>query len=190
MDSYKIFSTTESFSWIYYKLEETKPPGSNCGKLVYLRHQCNDSPLWDDDPVKAHWPNHGHRNKTHRDSDYPEPTMMLLMGIKMSLTKNPMKPITTNPSAVLIDTFENSVHQATSNNNKTTSIHCFPDLAKLGFIHLFSTQTGYTNPITLESSTLLLTEAGDHQDSLSMPSGLQHHEEQWYEQISKVNRKK
>ena len=169
---------------------------------------------------------------------------MLLMGMKMSLTKNPMKPITTNPSAVLIDTFENSVHQATSNNIKTTSIHYFPDLAKLGFIPLFNTQTGYTNPITLESSYTtcnrswrpprqptnairvttswtnkqskekkvitcnqhqsvvlpiwpnwalllcstqaqwpynshkpLVTEAG-HRDRLTMPSGLQHHEEQ------------
>jgi hypothetical protein len=67
--------------------------------------------------------NDSHKNKTHRYSDYPEPTMMLLMGMKMSLTKYPTKPITTKPSAVLIDTFENSVHQATSDNIKTTLIH-------------------------------------------------------------------
>lgn len=41
-------------------------------------------------------------------SDYPDPTMMLLMGMKMSLTKKPMKPMTINPMAVLIATFENS----------------------------------------------------------------------------------
>jgi hypothetical protein len=35
--------------------------------------------------------------------------MMLLMGMKMSLTKKPMKPMTINPMAVLIATFENSV---------------------------------------------------------------------------------
>ena len=120
----KICSSTEIFSRIHYKLEEEiKPLGSNRSSLVYLRHQCNYPPLWDDDPIKAHSPNDSHKNKTHRYSDYPEPTMMLLMGMKMSLTKYPTKPITTKPSAVLIDTFENSVHQATSDNIKITLIH-------------------------------------------------------------------
>lgn len=35
--------------------------------------------------------------------------MILLMGIKMSLTKNPMNPITTKPTAVRKATFENSL---------------------------------------------------------------------------------
>ena len=34
---------------------------------------------------------------------------MLLIGMKMSFTKKPMNPITTNPSPVLTATFENSV---------------------------------------------------------------------------------
>lgn len=46
--------------------------------------------------------------KTHQALHYPDPTMMLLIGMKMSLTKNPMKPITINPKAVLMATLENS----------------------------------------------------------------------------------
>jgi hypothetical protein len=42
---------------------------------------------------------------------YTVPTIMLLMGMKMSFTKKPMKPITINPSPVLKATFENSVQQ-------------------------------------------------------------------------------
>nr|GMD04956.1 hypothetical protein Iba_chr06bCG2020 [Ipomoea batatas] len=38
----------------------------------------------------------------------PDPTIMLLMGMKISLTKNPTNPITTNPIAVRTATFENS----------------------------------------------------------------------------------
>lgn len=40
-----------------------------------------------------------------------DPTMMLLIGMKMSLTKNPTNPITTNPIAVRTATFENSTRQ-------------------------------------------------------------------------------
>lgn len=36
--------------------------------------------------------------------------MMLLMGMKMSLTKKPTNPITTNPIAVRNATFVNSIH--------------------------------------------------------------------------------
>jgi hypothetical protein len=39
--------------------------------------------------------------------------MILLMGMKISFTKKPMKPITINPSAVLMATFENSVPPTT-----------------------------------------------------------------------------
>ena len=36
--------------------------------------------------------------------------MMLLIGMKMSLTKKPTNPITTNPMAVRTATFENSAN--------------------------------------------------------------------------------
>lgn len=39
----------------------------------------------------------------------PDPTIMLLMGIKMSLTKNPTNPITTKPIAVRKATLVNSL---------------------------------------------------------------------------------
>ena len=39
--------------------------------------------------------------------DY-EPTMMLLIGMWMSLTKNPMKPMMAKPMAVAMAIFENS----------------------------------------------------------------------------------
>jgi len=37
------------------------------------------------------------------------PTMMLLIGMKISLTKNPMKPMIANPIEVACATFVNSV---------------------------------------------------------------------------------
>jgi hypothetical protein len=40
--------------------------------------------------------------------DQPEPTMMLLMGMKMSLTKKPTNPMTTKPIAVRAATLVNS----------------------------------------------------------------------------------
>ena len=43
----------------------------------------------------------------HPGSCY-DPTMMLLMGMWMSLTKNPMKPIIAKPMAVAIAIFWNS----------------------------------------------------------------------------------
>ena len=39
--------------------------------------------------------------------------MMLLMGMKMNLTKNPTNPMTTNPIAVCAATLVNSVEIAT-----------------------------------------------------------------------------
>lgn len=39
---------------------------------------------------------------------YPAPTMMLLMGMKMSFTKKPMKPIIAKPTDVACAIFENS----------------------------------------------------------------------------------
>lgn len=51
--------------------------------------------------------------------------MILLMGMKISFTKKPMKPITINPSAVLMATFENSVPPTTqkrqTDENKASS---------------------------------------------------------------------
>lgn len=46
--------------------------------------------------------------------------MMLLMGMKMSLTKNPTNPITTNPIAVLTATFVNSASPSNQNESKNT----------------------------------------------------------------------
>lgn len=39
-----------------------------------------------------------------------DPTMMLLIGMNISFTKNPTNPITTNPIAVRNATLVNSVH--------------------------------------------------------------------------------
>lgn len=41
---------------------------------------------------------------------HQDPTMMLLIGININLTKKPTNPITTNPIAVRTATFVNSVH--------------------------------------------------------------------------------
>lgn len=46
--------------------------------------------------------------KIRPDLLYEAPTMILLMGIKINLTKKPTNPITTNPIAVLVATFVNS----------------------------------------------------------------------------------
>lgn len=51
--------------------------------------------------------------------------MMLLMGIKMSFTKNPTNPITTNPIAVRTATFVNS----TTNNQKKGNTESNTDLS-------------------------------------------------------------
>jgi len=40
---------------------------------------------------------------------YPDPTMMLLIGMNINLTKKPTNPITTNPIAVLKATLLNSL---------------------------------------------------------------------------------
>lgn len=45
--------------------------------------------------------------------------MMLLMGMKINLTKNPTKPMTTNPIAVRNATFVNSTRLKTNNTVET-----------------------------------------------------------------------
>ncbi len=47
-----------------------------------------------------------------------EPTMMLLIGIWISLTKNPIKPIMAKPIAVAIAIFWNSKLESYINNNE------------------------------------------------------------------------
>ena len=54
-------------------------------------------------------PSSSHCSKAYLPGRYA-PTIILLMGIKMSFTKNPMKPITMKPQAVLNATFVNSVN--------------------------------------------------------------------------------
>jgi hypothetical protein len=47
--------------------------------------------------------------------------MMLLMGMKMSLTKNPTKPMTTNPIAVRVATLVNSASRTNPDRDESVS---------------------------------------------------------------------
>ena len=47
-------------------------------------------------------------HKQSKKSGYDMPTMMLLIGMKISFTKKPMKPMMKNPTEVACAIFENS----------------------------------------------------------------------------------
>lgn len=67
------------------------------------------------------------RNQTNKAtrSNAVTYTMMLLMGMWMSLTKNPMKPMIANPIAVAMAIFWNSRDRENENMNRFQSCqHC------------------------------------------------------------------
>ena len=60
---------------------------------------------------------------TRSDKTYDMPTMMLLIGMNMSLTKKPMNPMIAKPTDVACAIFENSASRDTSSASVSAGRH-------------------------------------------------------------------
>ena len=62
-------------------------------------------------------------HSTRSDKTYDMPTMMLLIGMNISLTKKPMNPMMAKPTDVACAIFENSASRDTNSASVSAGMH-------------------------------------------------------------------